>query len=765
MPPTGVSGVPNPGPRTPRPTRPARPTSRPPKSEGPATVPVPTARRPDTDLPTSDKHALPVARGAVALDPLLAGASSVADVERRYWVQVKYLVVSLSALTGVAGLLYAWLAPTALNVGRTVAVCGVLLAASVLFLFVPTVLPGPDGKRPVIYGVWTSALAVVSALLAQLDQALLSPFIIVFAIAIVLAGAAASRGYVILTGVIALTGYVWLQDASGVDIGWSSLLAASMLVLVLVAAVWVAATQENRARLLAIMTDHLAEQMATVQWVIDSSPAGICISDAADRIVSVNSAACEMDGRSADELIGAPAHETFHPVHRDGSPFSKEDCDAQSALRSGVEHPLTEDVYIRADGTPYDVEANAVPTPDGGVMVAFFDVTERLATQRLKDEFVSVISHELRTPLTSVRGALGLMAAGVAGELQPDVAKMVAIAAANTDRLSRLINDILDVERIKSGPAELHPVTFETSTVACAAVDEMRPMATAQGVELRCEGETVTVSADFDRVHQVVVNLLSNAIKFSAPGSEVVVTTAVDGPDARIDVRDHGRGIPGEMREQIFDRFQQVDASDSRVMDGVGLGLAICDGIVRQHGGRIWVDSTVGIGSTFSFTLPRATMVTLGTGDRQEQPALAADRRHRTGASGPAVLIVEDDVDLTEVMAAGLRDRGVEVAITGSWTAARESCEDEMPDVILLDLILPDGTGADLVAWLQETGRRDAVAVVVYTALDVDSWHRIEMGVSKQDLFVKSQAAPEVVVNRVLRLLDGTKPDRTVAPT
>jgi CheY-like chemotaxis protein len=265
-------------------------------------------------------------------------------------------------------------------------------------------------------------------------------------------------------------------------------------------------------------------------------------------------------------------------------------------------------------------------------------------------------------------------------------------------------------------------------------------------------------------VQQVVVNLLSNAIKFSPPGTAVVVTTSVDGPDVRIDVRDNGRGIPEQMQERIFNRFQQVDASDSRVMEGVGLGLAICEGIVRQHGGRIWVDSTVGVGSTFSFTLPLDRVPTPGAAERAGHPGRAADREHRGRATGSGVLIVEDDVDLTEVLTAGLRDRDVDVVVTGSWTAAKTWCEKKMPEVILLDLILPDGTGADLVTWLQETGRMESVALVVYTALDVDSWHRMEMGVSKKNLFVKSQASPEVVVNRVLRLLESATPDRTVAP-
>jgi DNA-binding response OmpR family regulator len=153
------------------------------------------------------------------------------------------------------------------------------------------------------------------------------------------------------------------------------------------------------------------------------------------------------------------------------------------------------------------------------------------------------------------------------------------------------------------------------------------------------------------------------------------------------------------------------------------------------------------------------------SGDGPGYAGPAVNQVDRRRPDGPVVLIVEDDVDLAEVLTAGLENRGAVIVVRNSWMAARMWCEERTPKVILLDLILPDGTGADLIAWLRDTGRMDGVAVVVYTALDVDSWHRIEMGVSKQDLFVKSQASPEVVVHRVLRLLHGARPDRTVATT
>lgn len=232
------------------------------------------------------------------------------------------------------------------------------------------------------------------------------------------------------------------------------------------------------------------------------------------------------------------------------------------------------------------------------------DITKRHELEKIKDEFISVVSHELRTPLTSIRGSLGLLASGRLRPDSPQSKTLLEVAARNTDRLVNLINDILDLERLQTGKI---PMTFEPCSVRQLATESMetvQSMADGAKIGLRCIVVDGYVRANQHRMMQTLTNLLSNAIKFSEPGSEVILSASpVDG-QFEFSVQDHGRGIPEDKVEQIFERFQQVDASDSRVKGGTGLGLAICRTIVNQHGGRIWATSKLGVGSTFHVRIP-----------------------------------------------------------------------------------------------------------------------------------------------------------------
>ena len=244
-----------------------------------------------------------------------------------------------------------------------------------------------------------------------------------------------------------------------------------------------------------------------------------------------------------------------------------------------------------------------------GVVVAFTDISERNHLDRMKDEFVSTVSHELRTPLTSLRAALGLLAGGALQQRPEKMRQMMDIAIGNTDRLVRLVNDILDLERIGSGKAELQAHSCSVVELFERATTLLQTTAQKANVRFSLQANKVNVWADPDRILQLLTNLISNAIKFSPPAStipsEIKLTAHYVTPDeVLIEVQDHGRGIPADKLQQIFERFKQVDASDSRAMGGTGLGLAICRSIVTQHGGHIWATSTLGEGSTFHFTLP-----------------------------------------------------------------------------------------------------------------------------------------------------------------
>lgn len=236
------------------------------------------------------------------------------------------------------------------------------------------------------------------------------------------------------------------------------------------------------------------------------------------------------------------------------------------------------------------------------------DARARREMERIKDELVSIVAHELRTPLTSIRGSLGLLASGRLSADTPQARRMIEIAAQNSDRLVRLVNDMLDLERLESGTLELERTSVEAGVLVRQSVDAVAEQAAMGGVSIITHVEPgLVLFADADRVVQVLINLLSNAVKFSPHGADVHVSAERRGGEALFQVRDQGRGIPGEKLESIFGRFQQVDSSDARDRGGTGLGLAISRSIARQHGGRVWAASEVGRGSTFFLTVPVAS--------------------------------------------------------------------------------------------------------------------------------------------------------------
>ena len=233
------------------------------------------------------------------------------------------------------------------------------------------------------------------------------------------------------------------------------------------------------------------------------------------------------------------------------------------------------------------------------------DITER---KRLENEFISLVSHELRTPMTSTIGALDLLNSGQLGTLSDRGKQILQVAIRNSERLIRLVNDILDLERMKSGKIAINPIPCNCYPLLVQAIETMQAMATKAEVKLileLCDNiSQVVLNLDQDLILQTLTNLLSNSIKFTEPGGTVKLTATIRDNYCCIVVRDTGRGIPADKLESIFERFQQVDASDSRSKGGTGLGLAICRHIVRRHQGKIWVESELGKGSAFHIQLP-----------------------------------------------------------------------------------------------------------------------------------------------------------------
>lgn len=386
------------------------------------------------------------------------------------------------------------------------------------------------------------------------------------------------------------------------------------------------------------------DAIAHLASIVEFSDEAIISKTLDGMVISWNASAERLFGYRAEEMIGKSIT-TIIPLNR-----LDEETRILDHLRRGESVPYFETVRRRKDGSLVDVALTVSPVRNaagdvvGGSKI-IHDISDRRAVEQMKSEFISIVSHELRTPLTSISGALELLSTGL---VQPDSARgheTLQIAAAEADRLTRLVNDILDLERLESGKIRLEWQPWDLAELMTRAVDFMQLAADQAEITLSLIPLPIVVEIDGDRILQVLTNLLSNAIKFSPNGSTIWLTAEVrpepggwgeewmqrwvnqwsskgaggpsppasvlpptspplSPPYLLITVRDQGRGIPTHHLESIFERFQQVDASDSRKKGGTGLGLAICRSIVQQHGGTIWAENVPEQGSSFYFTLP-----------------------------------------------------------------------------------------------------------------------------------------------------------------
>jgi PAS domain S-box-containing protein len=365
--------------------------------------------------------------------------------------------------------------------------------------------------------------------------------------------------------------------------------------------------------------EALRESEERFRRAFDDAAIGMAWVDMNGRFLKVSQSLTEIVGYTEAELLACRFHDITHP---DDLAI---DLDFSARMLSGEQRAYQrEKRYIHQQGHIIWVLVNVSLVRDRTGNPLYFvsqiqDISDRHELDRIKDEFISIVSHELRTPLTAIRGSLGILDTGVLDH-EPDTAKqMLQVALNNSERLVRLVNDILDLERLESGKLTLTLELCRIEDLLQQALESVQAIALQDRITIQVDAIATEIEAAPDAIVQAIVNLLGNAIKFSNPGSTIWLKAATwnqsvaaplpegitpTSPAILFAIQDQGRGIPPEKLETIFGRFQQVDVSDSRQKGGTGLGLAICKSIVQQHSGTIWAESVLGAGSTFYFTIP-----------------------------------------------------------------------------------------------------------------------------------------------------------------
>lgn len=399
-------------------------------------------------------------------------------------------------------------------------------------------------------------------------------------------------------------------------------------------------------------------------------------------------------GFTREELMSRPYIEFLHPDDLERTIREAASLGEASTGRQTVDF---ENRYRTRDGGYRWISWSVTSVPETQLIYGVArDVDERKRVQQMKDEFISVVSHELRTPLTSIRGALGLLAGGVAGQLPSEARTLLDIAANNSERLVRLINDILDIEKIESDKMLFRIVPLDLTSLVEQAVAANSAIAQTAEVEIRIVKTRpgVRVQADADRLQQVLANLLSNAVKFSPRGGAVEVGVVSRGERVCVSVTDRGPGIPEDFQERVFERFAQADTSSTRQQGGTGLGLSISKAIVERLHGRIWFRSEPEAGTTFFFDLP----VWVPT---EELPV----REPVDGAV--RILVCEDDHDVARLLTLMLEREGYEVDVAYDAEEAKRLLALGPPgqySALTLDLMLPGQDGISLLRELLAQG-------------------------------------------------------------
>lgn len=515
------------------------------------------------------------------------------------------------------------------------------------------------------------------------------------------------------------------------------------------------------------ITEHLLDRLELrkteilLATALNSLPHDFWILDTDGRVVLQNDAARtrwgNLIGLNAEEVAEQNEQLSFYPAR------------VEQALCGEI---VEKELAVEIEQRQYNFLTVTVPIYNGdivnGVLGFNIDITsgkqaaqaivkayeELRQLDQLKNDFLSNVSHELRSPLVTIRGYIELLQSRKSTD--PEIVRGWLNTAHNSvKRLGTIINDLFDISRLQSGNLKFNFERIDLTYELNQAIKEFGPRCDAKNIELSLDvaDNLSPIEADAGKLRSVILNLLDNAIKFSENQGKVQITARADSKNefVQVSVSDTGIGIPQTYLDQIFDKFFQIDSSSTRAHEGSGIGLSLARDIVESHGGRIWVTSELGVGSTFHFTVPISKDTV-----RLELRTAGADQQQVTSSSTPGkkpkLVLIEDDESIRMLVKTAFGDF-FDITTAANGEEGLGHLAEFSPEIVLLDLAMPDISGFDVCRKIRADQRHDDTRVIIFSARSSDKEKQLARECGADDFIEK----PISLENLEERLISASK--------